>query len=80
MFDKIQEFIDKKDSLVCILIDEVESLANNRKNMMNGNEPSDSMRVVNALLTRLDDIKRFVTLIFNNYSHSPTCRACQSQL
>ena len=58
MFDKIQEFIDKKDSLVCILIDEVESLANNRKHMMSGNEPSDSMRVVNALLTRLDDVKR----------------------
>ena len=60
MFDKIQEFIDKKDSLVCILIDEVESLANNRKNMMHGNEPSDSMRVVNALLTRLDEVRRFV--------------------
>lgn len=59
MFDKIQEFINKKDSLVCILIDEVESLANNRKHMMGGNEPSDSMRVVNALLTRLDDVKRY---------------------
>lgn len=60
MFDKIQEFINKKDSLVCILIDEVESLANNRRNMMHGNEPSDSMRVVNALLTRLDEVRRSV--------------------
>ena len=61
MFDKIQEFIDKKDSLVCILIDEVESLAHNRKNMMHGNEPSDSMRVVNALLTRIDEVRRYET-------------------
>ncbi|XP_067933076.1 pachytene checkpoint protein 2 homolog [Watersipora subatra] len=63
MFDKIQEFIDQKDSLVCILIDEVESLAHNRKNMMHGNEPSDSMRVVNALLTRLDEVRRYPNVL-----------------
>lgn len=58
MFQKIQEFIDQKETLVCILIDEVESLAAARKHMMNGNEPSDSIRVVNALLTQLDAVQR----------------------
>lgn len=58
MFQKVQDFANQKDTLVCILIDEVESLAAARKHMMNGNEPSDSVRVVNALLTQLDAIKR----------------------
>lgn len=58
MFQKIQEFIDNKETLVCVLIDEVESLTAARKHMMNGNEPSDSIRVVNAMLTQLDQIRR----------------------
>jgi hypothetical protein len=42
-------------SLVCVLIDEVESLTAARK--ASGSEPSDAIRVVNALLTQLDQIK-----------------------
>lgn len=58
MFSKIQELIDDKDALVCVLIDEVESLTAARKSSMSGNEPSDAIRVVNALLTQIDQIKR----------------------
>ena len=36
---------------------EVESLTAARKNSMSGSEPSDAIRVVNALLTQLDSIK-----------------------
>ncbi|ESN89831.1 hypothetical protein HELRODRAFT_186250 [Helobdella robusta] len=57
MFQKIQEIINNDDVLVCVLIDEVESLTGSRQ-MMSINEPSDSIRVVNALLTQLDLIKR----------------------
>lgn len=60
MFQKIQEYVDDPNALVCILIDEVESLTAARKHMMNGSEPSDSIRVVNALLTQLDQVKRSV--------------------
>ncbi|XP_013381834.1 pachytene checkpoint protein 2 homolog [Lingula anatina] len=58
MFQKIQELIDDPEALVCVLIDEVESLTAARKASMSGNEPSDAIRVVNALLTQIDQIKR----------------------
>ena len=37
---------------------QVESLTAARKSAMSGNEPSDAIRVVNALLTQLDAIKK----------------------
>jgi SpoVK/Ycf46/Vps4 family AAA+-type ATPase len=40
-----------------VLVDEVESLAAARKSAANGSEPSDAIRVVNALLTQLDALK-----------------------
>ncbi|XP_074646252.1 pachytene checkpoint protein 2 homolog [Tubulanus polymorphus] len=58
MFQKIQELIDDRDSLVCVLIDEVESLTAARKSSISGSDPSDAIRVVNALLTQIDQIKR----------------------
>lgn len=56
LFRKIQEHVEQNDNLVFVLIDEVESLAHNRK--VGGNEPSDAIRVVNALLTQIDNIKK----------------------
>ncbi|CAG9859451.1 unnamed protein product [Phyllotreta striolata] len=58
MFNKINEFVENKSILVCVLIDEVESLAHARTKCLSGSEPSDSIRVVNALLTQLDQIRR----------------------
>ncbi|KAJ8302779.1 hypothetical protein KUTeg_019175 [Tegillarca granosa] len=62
MFQKIQELIDDKEAIVFVLIDEVvitvESLTAARKSSLSGSEPSDAIRVVNALLTQLDQIKR----------------------
>ncbi|XP_064466493.1 pachytene checkpoint protein 2 homolog [Ornithodoros turicata] len=63
MFQKIQEFIDDPDALVFVLIDEVESLAHSRKAALGGSEPSDAIRVVNALLTQIDSIKRFSNVL-----------------
>ncbi|XP_046843692.1 pachytene checkpoint protein 2 homolog [Xenia sp. Carnegie-2017] len=63
MFQKIQEFIDDKQALVCVLIDEVESLTSARKSALNGQEPSDAIRVVNAFLTQIDHIKRHPNVI-----------------
>lgn len=56
LFAKIHEIIQDSQNLVCVLIDEVESLAYAR-NCMSSQEPKDAMRVVNALLTQLDNIK-----------------------
>ncbi|RAL47566.1 hypothetical protein DM860_011304 [Cuscuta australis] len=57
MFSKIQEMVEDESNLVFVLIDEVESLAAARKAALSGSEPSDSIRVVNALLTQLDKLK-----------------------
>lgn len=46
-------------SLVFVLIDEVESLAVARKQSIQGNEPSDGIRAVNALLTQLDQLREY---------------------
>ncbi|KAK2117457.1 Pachytene checkpoint protein 2 [Saguinus oedipus] len=58
MFQKIQDLIDDKDALVFVLIDEVESLTAARNACRAGTEPSDAIRVVNAVLTQIDQIKR----------------------
>ncbi|XP_005090335.1 pachytene checkpoint protein 2 homolog [Aplysia californica] len=63
MFQRIQELMDDPKALVCILIDEVESLSAARKSSMNGVEPSDAIRVVNALLTQLDQIKKYPNVL-----------------
>lgn len=56
MFEQILELVEDPQVLVCVLIDEVESLSAARNG--NGNEPSDALRVVNALLTQIDGLKR----------------------
>ena len=58
MFKKISEFVEDPDAFVCVLIDEIESLTAARRGAMNGNEPSDLVRVVNAVLTQIDQLKR----------------------
>ncbi|XP_056142637.1 pachytene checkpoint protein 2 homolog [Lampris incognitus] len=63
MFQKIQQLIDDKDTLVFVLIDEVESLTAARNASQAGTEPSDAIRVVNAVLTQLDQIKRYSNVV-----------------
>ncbi|KAJ3127969.1 Pachytene checkpoint protein 2 [Nowakowskiella sp. JEL0407] len=58
MFQQIHEAIEDDQAFVCVLIDEVESLSAARKAAMSGMEPSDAIRVVNALLTQIDGMKR----------------------
>ncbi|KAJ3129297.1 Pachytene checkpoint protein 2, partial [Irineochytrium annulatum] len=58
MFSKIKDLCDDTETFVCVLIDEVESLTAARKAAVSGMEPSDAFRVVNALLTQLDALKR----------------------
>ncbi|PVD21002.1 hypothetical protein C0Q70_19166 [Pomacea canaliculata] len=59
MFQRLHEYMLDPDLFVCVLIDEVESLTAARKSCLNGNEPSDAIRVVNAVLTQIDQLKKF---------------------
>lgn len=58
MFANIRELIADGAGFVCVLMDEVESLAAARQAAANGSEPSDAIRVVNALLTQIDQLRR----------------------
>ncbi|CAG8638117.1 14915_t:CDS:2, partial [Dentiscutata heterogama] len=58
LFQQIYDLIDDDDAFVCILIDEVESLAATRRSALSGAEPLDAVRVVNALLTQIDKLKQ----------------------
>lgn len=62
LFAQIREIVEHPQSLVCILIDEIESIAFER-NSMSSSEPSDSLRVVNAVLTQLDQIRKFSNVL-----------------
>lgn len=60
LFEYIHELCEDKDLLVCVLIDEVESLVTSRvsgKGSSGGNDPGDAVRVVNAVLTQVDYLK-----------------------
>ncbi|KAM9308240.1 pachytene checkpoint protein 2 homolog [Gastrophryne carolinensis] len=63
MFQKIHELTADSDVLVFVLIDEVESLTAARTASRAGTEPSDAIRVVNAVLTQIDHIKRYPNVV-----------------
>ncbi|SCU84863.1 LADA_0D04280g1_1 [Lachancea dasiensis] len=44
---------------ICLLMDEVETLASSRSSLISKNETTDGIRVVNTLLTRLDSLKKY---------------------
>ncbi|XP_013669878.1 pachytene checkpoint protein 2 homolog [Brassica napus] len=72
LFQKIQEMVEEDNNLVFVLIDEVESLAAARKAALSGSEPSDSIRVVNALLTQMDKLKSAPNVIILTTSNITT--------
>ena len=57
LFEKIRDLCDDDSCLVFVLVDEVESLAAARAAAASGSEPSDAIRVVNALLTQIDALR-----------------------
>ncbi|CAM39726.1 ATPase-like protein [Leishmania braziliensis MHOM/BR/75/M2904] len=69
LFEQVRCIADDKECLICCVMDEVESLAAARASAMKGNEPSDSIRVVNALLTQIDrlqDCQNIIVLATTN--------------
>ncbi len=58
LFAHIGEIADDEECLVIVLIDEIESITSARSSASKSNEPGDAVRVVNAVLTSLDALKR----------------------
>lgn len=56
LFDNVRKMAKTCDLLI-LMIDEVESLSSSRATSASGAEPSDSLRVVNALLTAIDTLR-----------------------
>ncbi|KAG7364357.1 ATPase central domain containing protein [Nitzschia inconspicua] len=64
LFQMIRDMVeDDPSSLVCVLIDEVESLAASRSNTSSNGDPTDAMRAVNSLLTSLDRLRHFPNVL-----------------
>ncbi|KGQ01115.1 cytochrome c1, heme protein, mitochondrial [Paracoccidioides lutzii Pb01] len=58
MFDNIENMLEEEpDTFTCVFIDEVETLTAKREKSVQGNEPFDAMRAVNAILTALDRLR-----------------------
>lgn len=55
---------ENPERFICVLIDEVESIASSRQAVMKRSESQDSLRATNALLTGLDRTKTYPNLIF----------------
>jgi cytidylate kinase len=56
LFEQVNDVASDQSLLVCVLVDEVESLAHARRTS-SSSEPSDALRVVNAVLTQLDSLR-----------------------
>ncbi|KAI5272017.1 hypothetical protein E4T47_04688 [Aureobasidium subglaciale] len=57
MFDKILNMANDSKELICVLIDEIESIAASRQTSTKNGECADTVRTTNQLLTALDRIK-----------------------
>ena len=64
LFASVSEMAEDEGVFLVVLIDEVESLTAARAGAVSGQEPSDALRVVNALLTQLDKLKHKKNLLF----------------
>ncbi|KAM0801378.1 P-loop containing nucleoside triphosphate hydrolase protein [Usnea florida] len=57
-FAVIEAMLDEdENTFICVLIDDIESLAGKRECYSSSNEPHDSLRAVNALLTAIDRLR-----------------------
>jgi hypothetical protein len=73
IFTTIEEMCaEDEEQFLCVLIDEVESIANSRESSMNG-EVLDSLRATNALFTGLDRAMKYPNVIFLCTSNMPEC-------
>jgi SpoVK/Ycf46/Vps4 family AAA+-type ATPase len=63
MFDKVLKMAHDDKELVCVLIDEIESIATSRQVSTKNGECTDTIRATNQLLTALDRIRNKPNII-----------------
>lgn len=64
MIENIETMLDEDDeAFVCVFIDEVETLTAKREHAVQGKEPHDAMRAVNALLTGLNRLRHRANVV-----------------
>jgi SpoVK/Ycf46/Vps4 family AAA+-type ATPase len=63
MFDKVLKMAHDEKELVCVLIDEIESIATSRQVSTKNGECTDTVRATNQLLTALDRIRNKPNII-----------------
>ena len=70
LFDSVKEKLADPTTFAVLMIDGVESLTSVRKNASSDRECSDSLRMVNSLLTQLDQLDLEVARFYNQHSFS----------
>ncbi|EFE34221.1 uncharacterized protein ARB_07172 [Trichophyton benhamiae CBS 112371] len=64
MFSMVESMLeDEPDTLVCVFMDEVETMTAQREQTLSGNDPLDAMRAVNSLLMSLDRLRQHPNVI-----------------
>ncbi|KAF2166587.1 hypothetical protein M409DRAFT_66601 [Zasmidium cellare ATCC 36951] len=63
LFDKVQSHAQSPSTLVCVVMDEVETIAGSREKVTSGVECSDGLRATNQLLTALDRMRSLPNVI-----------------
>ncbi|KAK4500318.1 hypothetical protein PRZ48_008507 [Zasmidium cellare] len=63
LFDKVQTLAQSPSTLVCVVMDEVETIAGSRERVTSGGECSDGLRATNQLLTALDRMRSLPNVI-----------------
>lgn len=61
--EQLLKYQEDTGKFVCVLFDEVESLAFSRSELLNKNETTDSVRVLNCLMTHLDNLRKYPNFI-----------------
>jgi len=63
MFERIYSLAQNRSTLVCVVMDEVETIAGSRTRSTNGSECNDGLRATNQLLTALDRLRNLPNII-----------------
>lgn len=63
LFEKIHSIAQSSTTLVCVVMDEVETIAGSREKATSGGECTDSIRATNQLLTALDRLRVLPNII-----------------